>query len=248
MAGIDQLSRIGGIAPTRPCGGRGGIGVAVLVSAAAHLGLLGLGVGWTAQSTSTSSSVIVVVPPGRVEIRLADVQPLMPVQAGFEVDSSDVEARPLRLADVAIPADDPPQVLDDGSAAPLPDQTLASERDEQPAAAVDGYWPRLALSRGPVPIGEIDLPWPNGLLPSGRETGTFWVFIDETGVVRKFEADGPTLAPQLEEVARSSFLAARFEPGERDGQAVKSLIRIEVVFDNKRPDPRTATVVSQQIL
>ena len=35
----------------------------------------------------------------------------------------------------------------------------------------------------------------------------------------------------LESAARQVFLAARFEPGQIDGQAVKALIRVEVVFE-----------------
>jgi hypothetical protein len=107
-----------------------------------------------------------------------------------------------------------------------------------PAAAVpevDGYVPRKALSVAPAPLADITVPWPAGFVPSGRQRAVFSVFIDEGGAVQRMVADGPTLLPGLEAAAREVFMAARFAPGQVDGRAVKSLIRVEVVFDAATP-------------
>lgn len=122
-----------------------------------------------------------------------------------------------------------------------------------PADAVDGYLPRKALSVPPAPRGHIALEWPAGMAVLGRQAAVFTVFIDETGVVRRMVPDGPTLQPTLEAVARDTFTAAVFSPGEVDGRPVKAMIRIEVVFDADVPvatAPRSPSpaVVSRQNL
>lgn len=118
---------------------------------------------------------------------------------------------------------------------------------------VDGFFPRHLLSVAPRPLEEITLTWPPGVQPLGRQAAHFTVFIDEAGRVRQMVADGPTLTPQLEEAAREVFRAAAFAPGEWQGQAVKSVIRIEVVFEAAAftpgvMAPTAPTVVSSQTL
>lgn len=107
---------------------------------------------------------------------------------------------------------------------------------------------RSALTRPPVPITEIDLAWPRGMLPSGRMTGIFWLYISDVGTVDRFTADDSNLPPQLEDLARSAFTGARFEPGEVDGRPAKSLIRIEVVFDNRPSSVPMPSITSERTL
>lgn len=109
------------------------------------------------------------------------------------------------------------------------------------ANMVDGYVLRKALTVPPVPVGEVRLVWPAGSVALGRQQAVFSVFIDDEGVVRRMVADGPTLAPLLEESARGVFMATRFQPGRVDGLAVKALIRVEVVFDNTLPVAEAAS-------
>jgi hypothetical protein len=48
----------------------------------------------------------------------------------------------------------------------------------------------------------------------------------------------PQLPGILSAAVRDAFLAARFSPGELDGRAVRSRLRIEVTFDSrKQPAP-----------
>jgi soluble lytic murein transglycosylase-like protein len=46
----------------------------------------------------------------------------------------------------------------------------------------------------------------------------------------------------------AAFSAARFQPGEVDGRQVRSLIRIEVVFEPRATSVPGAVVVSRQNL
>ncbi len=85
------------------------------------------------------------------------------------------------------------------------------------------------------------------LVPTGLQTGVFWLFINETGAVDRFEADAG-LPPSLEEIARTAFLNARFEPGQLDGRPTKSLMKIEVVFDNRPSATPVPTITSERVL
>jgi len=82
----------------------------------------------------------------------------------------------------------------------------------------------------------VKLPFPDELNTRTRHTGVLALFIDELGVVRRVRAEGDALPPVLEAVATQAFLDARFKPGEVQGQPVRSLIRVEVVFDNTPQD------------
>ncbi len=117
-----------------------------------------------------------------------------------------------------------------------------------PVKPSDAYLLQSALSASPVPLTDVPLVWPAGLIPVGKLVGVFWLYIDETGKVDRFVSDGPDLPPQLEEVSRSAFLATRFKPGQVDGLAVKALIKIEVEFDNRPPNAPAPHVASEQLL
>lgn len=84
----------------------------------------------------------------------------------------------------------------------------------------------------PRPSSRVIVPFPKEITSIGRHTAILALFIDETGLVRRVRVDGPSLPKPMEEAARDAFLQAHFSPGEIDGRRVKSLIRIEVVFDN----------------
>lgn len=117
-----------------------------------------------------------------------------------------------------------------------------------PADAPGGYLLRSALTKPPTPIGDVDLSWPKGLLPDGRLVGTFWLYIADTGSVDRVVPDDASLPPALEDIARRTFLAARFEPGQWQGRAARSLIRIEVVFDNRSSAAPPVTISAERPL
>ncbi len=72
----------------------------------------------------------------------------------------------------------------------------------------------------------------DGLPPGRRVSAELTLFIDADGTVRRLRVDRGDLPIWLEDAVRQSFLQARFQPGERDGQAVRAQMRIEVEFES----------------
>lgn len=101
-----------------------------------------------------------------------------------------------------------------------------------PGEAGDEYLPRSSLTRGPEPSAEVLLAYPEGA-PEGHWQGVLTLFIDEHGAVQRVrvESSEVDLPPPFQEAARQAFLAARFTPGEWQGQPVRSRIRIAVEFE-----------------
>lgn len=95
------------------------------------------------------------------------------------------------------------------------------------------YIPRSLLSVPPSALVPIVLAMPEGDFAAERYAGVLSLFIDEEGHVRHVAAEGVTLPPTFEQVAREAFMAAPFLPGQLEGRAVKSRQRVEVVFDNR---------------
>lgn len=107
--------------------------------------------------------------------------------------------------------------------------------DQAPAAAAvaDGdYRPRAELTTSPQPKAPIQVLYPPSFVGAGDFSAQLSLFIDEEGVVRRVRVDTVGLPAVLEEAASQAFLSARFEPGSVDGQPVKSLMRVEVAFEN----------------
>jgi len=94
------------------------------------------------------------------------------------------------------------------------------------------YVPRALLTVTPKPVAPINVPFPSSVPGEVHLRAELSLFIDEQGVVQRVRVDGPPLPPVLDDAARTTFLQARFTPGEVNGHAVRSLIRIEVSFDS----------------
>lgn len=95
----------------------------------------------------------------------------------------------------------------------------------------DSYLPRQALTVGPQPLSDVELPYPKFEGDTGHYVGRVTLYIDETGLVQRVQVDSGDLPPALEDVVRREFMAVRFEPGQAEGRAVRSRIRVEVRFD-----------------
>ena len=93
------------------------------------------------------------------------------------------------------------------------------------------YVPSNQLAPGPEVLGTVDVFRPEGDDTSGEVTLYLSVFISELGVVDNVEVDEKDLHPRLAEVAMRAFGSARFNPGRMHGRAVRSLMRVEVVFE-----------------
>ena len=221
-----------------------GLSVAISVSLGLHAAL-GLGT----NSPSVNSTFAAAVPQ-RIEIRLAPVaaQPTWVggVTAGAGLSSDDAPLPPVHVTQEIGEAVETLEAKFE----PMPAAQSEPTVRPRPAnlAADPAYFPRSSLTQPPVPLTEVVLNWPDSLIPVGRLAGVFWLYIGETGVVDHIQTDDSTLSPQLEEIAKSAFLSARFEAGQLEGRGVKSLIKIEVVFDNRPSSMPTATVALERAL
>lgn len=108
------------------------------------------------------------------------------------------------------------------------------------------YFPRALLSKAPNPLNAVVIDYPFVENDSGRYISELTLFIDESGQVARVRVDGASLPAVLEEAARRAFASTRFRAGEVDGRAVKSQIRIEVVFDSRPLDQRFNQPVNQR--
>ena len=97
----------------------------------------------------------------------------------------------------------------------------------------DDYFPRALLTAAPAPLEMVLIAYPAIEQDAGRYRSELTLFIDETGRVARVRVEGDQLPPALEQAARDAFTQARFRSGELDGRAVKSRIRVEVVFDSR---------------
>lgn len=113
---------------------------------------------------------------------------------------------------------------------PLPDLGLYAWS----ADPAGDYFPRAELTVGPAPKGAVQIEYPPFNGERDLYVSELVLLIDETGMVSRVLVVGAPLPTPLEGAARSAFLQAPFMPGERNGQAVKSRIHVEVVFDSRR--------------
>jgi len=161
---------------------------------------------------------------------------LLDAQAG---DSAASQATAPRVTgnDIAAPPQQPAQSTAIARTAPAdasPPQPLLGWVAPGTDSDAD-YYPRAALSLAPAPVDAIVLDYPPIANDSGHHVGQLSLFIDQAGRVDRVRVDGQPLPPELEQAARTAFMGARFRAGEVDGRAVKSRIRIEVVFDSRPP-------------
>lgn len=77
----------------------------------------------------------------------------------------------------------------------------------------------------------VDILRPEGDDTPGEVTLYLSVFISELGVVDNVEVEDKDLHPRFAEVAMRAFGSAKFSPGRLHGRAVRSLMRVEVVFE-----------------
>lgn len=210
------------------------IGWCVLIVVALHVSLLTVPARSAAPRTEAATSLRAVhvrtlqatalarAPESPVSMRAAH----LPRQDGGAVNTI---AR--STASPAVERDAAPTVVDDaGKSPPLPDLGLYAWS----ADPVDDYYPRTELTVGPAPMGTVQIEYPAFDGERDFYSSELLLMIDETGVVSRVLLVGAPLPAPLEEAARSAFLQAPFMPGERNGQAVKSRIRVEVVFDSRR--------------
>jgi len=191
-----------------------------------------------AMVSGTSSSM-----PASVQVRVLELpsKPALPPAAVATLDGLPA------LVDapfVAAPAPKEPGVEAPTAAVPevVPVPTAADTwlGFALPGVATDDdlYFPRSQLAVAPAAIDPVVIDYPRFDGDAGRYVAELSLFIDETGRVARVRVDNGSLPPALEDAARRAFTQARFRPGEAaEHGAVKSRIRIEVVFESGQRPP-----------
>ncbi len=110
---------------------------------------------------------------------------------------------------------------------------VESQKPEGDSAIdMDGYVPRRWLTVVPRAAAPVILPFPDSFDERSRYTVVLNLYIEADGRVGRVEFEGVRLPDVLERAARVTFENARFTPGQVNGRIVKSLIKVEVDFDN----------------
>jgi hypothetical protein len=102
----------------------------------------------------------------------------------------------------------------------------------------DTYWARPYLSVAPSERTDVIVERPRlgGISPVVLH---LTLYIDETGKVRRVRNDTPGIQREYVDAATRAFSVAEFRPGEIGGQAVRSLLQMDVTFDSgSRKEPR----------
>lgn len=110
--------------------------------------------------------------------------------------------------------------------------TETPNQDGDSAIDLDGYVPRRWLTVAPRPTAPVVLPFPATFNDAAHYTVVLNLYIEADGRVGRIEFEGVPLPDLLARAARTTFENARFTPGQVKGRIVKSLIRVEVDFDN----------------
>lgn len=133
----------------------------------------------------------------------------------------------------------PPASTQPGPAEPVTsaDETSApasarSASAQPPSADLDpfDYVPRRFLSVAPKPQGAVVLQYPEGDAEADAVTFVLSLYIDEQGRVRHVRVDEGSPPERFVTAAVATFMQAHFEPGELQGQPVRSLVRVEVSY------------------
>ena len=99
------------------------------------------------------------------------------------------------------------------------------------------FIPAALLKQGPSVAGAVNIFRPAGELDHTAVTVYLTLFIDEQGSLVRASADDPEHYPAFAKAAIESFSSATFTPGRIGQRAVKSSMRIEVVFEPEVPVP-----------
>jgi protein TonB len=166
----------------------------------------------------------VAVPPS-----LRAIQPLLTADRAIEA------AARTALAEVG---EAPPAELPDSTPSPELAPAAAPEREpagpalELPLPVDPEYLPARLLDVLPRPVAEVSPRYPEQA--AGQDLSgvvTLLLYIDELGIVTDVTVLSAEPPGYFEEAAMESFRNALFQPGQRDGRAVKSRLAVEVSFD-----------------
>lgn len=146
---------------------------------------------------------------------------------GGEAAAAAMEPMPARQDKPAEPPGDPLA----GPQPPPPEESHGLDLLPLPAPA---YYTTDQLTKHPQPavLAELETPETRPLVASGRLVLKLW--IDELGRVAEVTVEHSELPEVFARTAVESFKRSRFLPGEKHGQRVPTVMRIEVSYDDGR--------------
>jgi TonB family protein len=115
-------------------------------------------------------------------------------------------------------------------------QERAEGADLLPLAA-PAYYSTDQLTKRPQPltVADLDAPQIRPIVASGKIVLKLW--INEFGAVADIRVEKTELPEVFSRSAVAAFKGMRFAPGERNGQPVGTVMRIEVNYDDGRGKP-----------
>jgi hypothetical protein len=112
-----------------------------------------------------------------------------------------------------------------------PTRMLAPDSEE---GGVEEYLPRNRLSVVPQVLTNVDVQFPTEVSGIVDLRVRITLFVDEKGTVRRVRFDSAAIPSSFAAAVLDTFLKARFKPGEVDGVAARSQIRLQVEFHANR--------------
>lgn len=139
--------------------------------------------------------------------------------------------------EIAAAADKPSRPESTEAAPPAEGVTQASPRLGLIPLPLPRYLDPAELSERPRAETEVGLVYPENAPLIERGRVILQLLIGENGRVDDTVIEESDLPPELQAMARDAFLQARFRPGMLDARAVKSRIRVEILFEGGPPPP-----------
>lgn len=228
----------------------------LLLATSLHAAVIGSAVRWHKAEGTTltgpprSATAAGAAPPLRVQLMatapaITQASSFKPEPTVTPPSPAFVDTDPPQMLE-PVPAPESQQIAQEAAAPELPAQAPANipeDASEQPLSdpAPDVYHARSELSIAPRLQGVLDIVFPPQTPQHLRHEATLAIYIDEHGRVRKVTPVQGELPMNFVEAARNAFLSARFQPGQLQGQAVKSFIHVSVVFEESPADVLAAS-------
>lgn len=155
-----------------------------------------------------------------------------------EINATLAPAGEHKYAVASVPAkaqDQPYREAEDRPAAePQPATRHRAEGADLLPLAAPLYYSTDQLTKRPQPLAsaELDVPEVRPIVASGKMVLT--LYINEFGLVADAVVEKSELPEVFSRTAVAAFKGLRFQPGERMGQPVATVMRIEVAYDDGR--------------
>lgn len=93
------------------------------------------------------------------------------------------------------------------------------------------YIAAAELESRPQPESPVIVPFPDALLGKPKASGVLVLYIGADGKIDRIEVERSDLPPAFEKAAVDTFMAARMQPGVKDGKASRARMKVLVEFE-----------------